>query len=277
MRFYLSTTADIDYDFNEETREEKISYGAMRTVDFAVPNGMGLEIAEFCIAENLDENLEETDAVIRKKVALVPDIVLHGPYNELVPCAIDSRVRAVAEFRYGQALEMAKRYGARKIVFHAGYVPSNYFSGFFIHESVKFWKRFLDEHPGDYEICLENVIEDDPSLLTGIAEGVDDERLKLCLDIGHCNLTPVKPMEWLDRFAPYLSHLHIHNNMGRRPGDKAFSGDLHSGLGNGVIDINAILEKTVSLCDGVTVTVESSDLAGSVEWLKRYKYLKDNG
>ncbi len=273
IKFYLSTTADIGYDYNEETKEEVISYGAMNTVEAALPDGLGLEIAEFCIAENLDDNLEETDRVVRKKTALVPDIILHGPYNELVPCAIDTRVRQVAWLRYEQALEAAKRYGARKIVFHGGYVPSSYYGGYFTYQSVIFWKKFLAEHPGDYQICLENVIEDDPKLLTDIAVGVDDPRFKLCLDVGHCNLTPVAPMEWLEAFAPYLSHLHIHNNQGRQPGAKAFSGDQHKGLPNGVIDMKAILDRALELCPDVTATIESSEIAESVAWLKENGYL----
>jgi sugar phosphate isomerase/epimerase len=36
---------------------------------------------------------------------------------------------------------------------------------------------------------LENVLEDSPDELIGIVQGVNDPRLRLCLDIGHANIT----------------------------------------------------------------------------------------
>ena len=63
------------------------------------------------------------------------------------------------------------------------------------------------------EIVLENVLETEPQWLLDIVKGVDDPRLKLCLDVGHVNAYSKIPVtEWLASWAPYLSHFHIHNN-----------------------------------------------------------------
>lgn len=50
---------------------------------------------------------------------------------------------------------------------------------------------------------------------------VDDPRLRLCLDVGHANsnASNVPVSEWIDCCAPYLSHVHLHNNEGDPEGD----------------------------------------------------------
>ena len=66
--------------------------------------GLGIEIADFCTAWNMDERLAETDAQVQKMVCGITKRVLHGPFSELFPCAIDPKIRAVAKERYQQAV-----------------------------------------------------------------------------------------------------------------------------------------------------------------------------
>ena len=73
--------------------------------------GLKLEIAEYCTAWNLDDKLAQTDPVVKEKLSHAGAAVLHGPFNELFPCAIDPMVRNVAKIRYRQALDMARSYG----------------------------------------------------------------------------------------------------------------------------------------------------------------------
>ena len=67
-----------------------------------------LEIAEYCTAWNMDDEFPETDRSVREKLAGIRGSLLHGPYNELFPCAIDRRARALAADRYRQAIALAK-------------------------------------------------------------------------------------------------------------------------------------------------------------------------
>ena len=84
---------------------------------------LGLEIAEYCTACNMDEHFPETDAAVRKKLAGIARVTLHAPFNELFPCAIDPRARVLAADRFREAIALAKGYGAEKIVIHGGYNP----------------------------------------------------------------------------------------------------------------------------------------------------------
>ena len=222
--------------------------------------GFGLELAEFCTAWNMDEKFTHVDSVVKKKLEGIPRSLLHAPYNELFPCAIDKKARALAAERYRQATELATRYGSRKVIIHGGYNPRIYFPVWYVKQSVLFWQDFLRSDPG-VEIVLENVLEDDPRWLLDIVAGVDDPRLRLCLDIGHVNAYSSVPLtDWLVLWAPYLSHLHIHNNDGSR--------DAHNALNEGTIPIKELLLQAQHLCPDATYTLELMNDASSVVWLQ---------
>ena len=222
--------------------------------------GFGLELAEFCTAWNMDEKFTHVDSVVKKKLEGIPRSLLHAPYNELFPCAIDKKARALAAERYRQATDLATRYGSRKVIIHGGYNPRIYFPVWYVKQSVLFWQDFLRSDPG-VEIVLENVLEDDPRWLLDIVAGVDDPRLRLCLDIGHVNAYSSVPLtDWLVLWAPYLSHLHIHNNDGSR--------DAHNALNEGTIPIKELLLQAQHLCPDATCTLELMNDAPSVVWLQ---------
>ena len=194
-----------------------------KTGDIARAAGLGVEIAEFCTAVNADEYFEAANARVLEQVRGVPRRVLHGAFNELFPCAIDPLARKLAAYRYDQALKLASRYAAGKLVLHGGFSPKLYYPCWYVEQSVIFWREFLETHPEKYEICLENVMEEEPEMLLSIVRQVNDPRLRLCLDVGHVNHYSQRPaLEWMDSWGSALSHLHLHNNDG--------SADSHSGL-----------------------------------------------
>ena len=220
---------------------------------------INLEIAEYCTAWNMDEKFEGVDKVVRKKLDGISKSLLHAPYNELFPCAIDKKARALAAERYRHAAQFAKRYGSTKVIIHGGYNPWIYFPVWYTEQSILFWKDFLKEDPGA-QIVLENVLETDPQWLLDIVKGVDDERLKLCLDIGHVNAySRIPVMDWLESWAPYLSHFHIHNNDGSR--------DQHNALDAGSIPVKEFLLRAEDLCPDATFTFELMKDTYSMEWL----------
>lgn len=221
--------------------------------------GLGLEIAEYCTAWNMDEKFAGVDGVVKKKLESIWGCTLHAPYNELFPCAIDKKARELAAYRYRQAFDLAKRYGAKKVVVHGGYNPWIYFPVWYVEQTILFWKEFLADDP-NVEIVLENVLEDDPQWLLDIVKGVDDPRLRLCLDIGHVNAySEVPVMDWLEAWAPFISHFHIHNNDGSR--------DQHNALSDGTIPMEPFLVRAETICPDATYTLELMKDAPSVQWL----------
>lgn len=240
-QFYISTIAP---DAAEATRK----------------HGLGLEIAEYCTAWNMDERFPETDFAVRQKLEGITKKMLHAPFNELFPCAIDPWARVLAARRYRQALELAVQYGSEKVIIHGGYNPWIYYPEWYVEQSILFWKEFLADAP-DVQIVLENVLEKTPDLLLDIVKGVKHSRIKLCLDVGHVNVYSTIPvMDWLTQWAPYLSHFHIHNNDSSR--------DSHSALNQGTIPMEELLQKAIQLCPDATFTLEVMEAEPSMSWLE---------
>lgn len=64
-----------------------------RAADLARENGLGLEIAAFCYAPNLED--PAVLSAVRADMAGLHRFWLHAPFAELCPCAIDPLVRQV--------------------------------------------------------------------------------------------------------------------------------------------------------------------------------------
>ena len=231
--------------------------------------GLGLEIAEFCTAWNLDDSFPETDRKVRRKLQGIPRATLHGPYNELYPCAIDRKARALAAERYLQAIQVARGYGISKLVIHAGFDPHLYFPEWFLPQSVLFFRDLVSRIPDGITLCLENVLEPSPDLIAGIVRQVDDPRIRMCLDVGHAQAySPVAPEDWVTDAQDVLDHFHVHNNNG--------SQDQHAPLFEGVIPMNQLLKKIQSLCPQATVTLELPSGESSLIWMQEQDLLEDS-
>ena len=271
MKYYISTITDVVCEENDGGWE-KLSY-IKRTAPLAKENGLGLEIAEFCISENMESKFEAVLPHVEYNASMAEDKVIHAPYNELFPQAIEPLVVEAAYKRYSQCLGYCERFGAKKMIVHANYVEAIYFPQWFINRHIDFWKRFLAEHPQDITICIENVMETDPEMILGILRGVDDPHLRMCLDVGHANLTDIAPMDWLRACAPFISHYHLHNNIGAPAQGRRSWGDRHSALGNGNIDMKALLLLAEEITPDATAAIESYEPEASVQWLKENGFI----
>ena len=219
--------------------------------------GLGVELAQFCLAENMDKTPPDVQKSLDAALE-VPRRVLHAPFAELCPAAIDPLVRAVTRRRFLQAAALAKRYGAEKMVVHSGFIPLVYYPEWFMPQSAAFWREFLNDVDG-LTLCVENVMETSPDALRQIAEQVNDPRLRICFDVGHafCQSGDLAP--WLDALAPYSSHVHLHNNHG--------TFDEHLGLPDGTLDMATVIRQLEALAPQATYTLEVRSARASVEWL----------
>ena len=223
--------------------------------------GLGLELADFCTALNLDQpQRAEKEAAMAGSMQGVSRFVLHAPFCELTPCAVDPMIGEVSRFRYEQAAELALSHGVKRVVIHSGFVPNVYDPRWYLERAPRFWREYLAKKPADFELLLENVLDPDPELLARTAAAVDDPRLGLCLDIGHAAVYSGRPwQEWTEAFAPYLRHVHLHDNDGAT--------DLHQPLGAGKLPLKPWLEALEQARP--TYTLENMDAAPSVRWLEQ--------
>lgn len=135
--------------------------------------GLGIELAQFCTAARLDGAPPEPwEIPVECCLSASSRFVLHGPFNELTPAAIDPLVLDVTKKRYRQAIKKAHTMGIQKIVLHAGFLPLVYYPEWFVERSAAVWRELLCDVPDDMTVCLENVLEPEPQLLTAIMEAV---------------------------------------------------------------------------------------------------------
>lgn len=230
--------------------------------------GLGLEIAEFSTAWNLDREFSQTDALVKEKMQGIRRFTMHGPYSELFPSAVDPLVRQVAAYRFSQTLKLAQTYGIHKVVFHGGFYEKLYFPCWFQEQSRIFWQEFAEKIPEDMTVCLENVMETEPELLGEVLRQVNCKKLKMCLDAGHAQAySKASPMQWIAEYGDLIDHFHIHNNDGTR--------DSHSPLTEGVIPMEQLFDTIEKQCPQATITLELMEGASSVEWLLEKDILEE--
>jgi len=239
-----------------------ISTTSDNAAQLARDNNIGLEITEFCTAWNLDTYFEQSDKAARKNMQNINRFTFHAPFNELTPAAIDPLILDITRKRYNQAFDIMQGYGINKMIAHSGYMPHVYYEQWFIPKSISFWKDFLKDKPDDFQLCLENVLEDSPHMLVEIVKEVDDKRLKICFDPAHSGIMgkDIPALDWAKQVLPYLGHVHIHNNYGEF--------DTHNALNDGIIDIASLIALIAKENPYATFSIESIDAKSSITWLK---------
>lgn len=230
-------------------------------------HGLGIEVAEFSYAVNMDTNFEHWEEVVRKNLAGIKQRILHAPFSELCPSAVEPLVIEITRRRLEQGFELARHFNIERMVVHTGYIPRVYFTDWFAEGSARFWCDFLADKPSDFTLLLENVFEEKPEIMRDIVEKTGDERLQLCLDVGHAGgaSSDIPLSRWITTLAPYLGHVHIHNNYQ--------IWDEHNPPGDGLIDIDRAINEIIDLRPDATFTAEMADLSSAVSWFKDHGFL----
>lgn len=174
---------------------------------------------------------------------------LHLPFFDLQPGGVDPLIREASRQRLELALNIARVYRPQHLVAHAAYDRFLYINSYnaWLERSLDTWQGLLRSWPDHPPLRLEHVFETDPLTVSRLAEGLrgsldatDGEKVGLCLDVGHWHSFGQGALknnlaDWLDAFAPYLGHLHLHDNDG--------SFDQHKGPGFGGIPFDALFEE----------------------------------
>lgn len=237
-------------------------------IELARRENLGFEVTAYSWAAQFDNKSLLPE--IKAQISGIDRLWFHAPFAELTACAIDPMVRDVTIKRYRQSVMTAQQLGIQQIIFHDGFVPAVYFPEWFTTQSVTFWKDYLQDMPQDMTFVLENVMDPSPNMLVTLMEEIADPRLGICLDIGHANtyVSKLPPQEWIAPMAPWLRHVHLHNNYG--------NWDDHNSLGDGIIPMESVLDELLTTCPNATYTIENQNCASSIAWLKAHGYLGED-
>lgn len=242
--------------------------------------GVGIELDHICWTENLDEpKIAATNKNIRKDIdeSGAKRRILHAPFQELFPCAIDPKIRAVALDRFEAAFRMAHVYGASRMVVHTGFVPNIYYREWHYKKSIEFWTNYMQSKPDSFMLCVENILEEDPEQMAELIDGLNAREAELggrhrygmCFDLGHAGCRSKVPVtEWIKVLGQRIVHTHLHCNDG--------SGDTH-----GVFDCeNAVFSMKEALdavcecaAEDVTHTIEALEPQACLRWLELNHYI----
>lgn len=183
---------------------------------------------------------------------------LHAPYfaaSSTYPqdVLVDTANMDASAFRLiRESMEIAARLGSRAVVLHPGRINGDHEKAFTA--MVSNLKMLADDaEERGVMLGLENKEGTDPNNLCIHAEEliraveeVNSDNLGVTFDIGHANLTcggnMVKLREFALKIAPYVVHVHVHDNRGIWL--EQYDGDEHMAPGDGIIDYSVLSELT---------------------------------
>ena len=169
-------------------------------------------------------------------------VTFHAPFMDLSPGGVDEKIREVTRLRFCQVLDLVPYFHPRVIVFHPGYDRWRFDQNvdFWLKNSLRTWEPLVKRAENlSVKIALENIFEEQPSILARLLEAIPSPSFGYCLDAGHGQLFSEVPIvEWIQVLGPRLFEIHLHDNHGKA--------DEHLPLGWGAIpfpDIFAVLKE----------------------------------
>jgi len=240
-------------------------------IPLALKYQVGLEVQEFTNPINLKTPQDLLDQII-EKTKDISLLSVHGPFSDLIPASRDPLIRQVAHDRYLHAGDLAHQLRAQHLVLHSGYIPKTYPGEQWLRNSLEFWIDLLNHYPFEGEIHIENVYEDNfielKELVDRVNQAYKQERLTICLDIGHVNANSTRSFaEWISGLGDRIRYVHIHNNGGVL--------DDHWQLEKGTIPIGQVLNLLITYSPKAAWTVETpiDDIEPSLLWLQERNYI----
>lgn len=229
-------------------------YNSSDYLDFFIENSIQPELGLDCIG---DECLS-MDWLISVKEQLDEaglKCTAHLPFLDLRPASLNPAIRNASIDSLCSALELAKLFSPQRMIMHpslTSWLEEPLFERSYSN-CLEGLKRLSDSWPDHPPLCLENTHEYDPGPLVRLVEDLDRDNVGICFDLGHWHSFS-KGAEhddfdlWFDSFAPYIKHLHLHDNTGRK--------DEHLALGQGTMDLEYIISRISELDPMPTITLE---------------------
>ncbi len=115
-----------------------------------------------------------------------------------------------------------------------------------INQQIKNLKEIMKKaEKQDIKIIYELSEEDDLKMTKKVLDSV--KNLYFNLDIGHANIRPNNPIDFIKELHPKIKHVHLHDNDGEK--------DQHLPMGAGIIEWDELIRELKKYYDG-TITLE---------------------
>lgn len=236
-------------------------------VAFAKKHGLGFEYNDFFAPSLLDDakRLEEVIQLYRQSG--VPEYcTVHGAFFDVIPCSVDEKVKEISIQRIEASIEVAKRIGAKAVVFHTNYNPflnSKEYVDKWIEDNISFWSSVLEKHR-DMQIYLENMFDTTPDILEALSKTLCKyPNYGVCFDYAHASISKTAPDIWAKQLGRFVKHVHINDN--------DLVSDLHLAWGNGKINRKDFYALYEAYMPNASILIETSCIEDSKESLEQMK------
>jgi sugar phosphate isomerase/epimerase len=196
-------------------------------------------------------------------------ITLHGPFQDILPGALDARILAASRARLQDAFALVEIFQPRSIVCHIGYEARHYHGQEerWLAHSVATWEPLAEQAARSGALLtLENVYETQPELIRQLFARLQAPNIRFCLDVGHLQAFGGGNFpEWLESLGNLVGQLHLHDNNGRA--------DEHLALGQGVIPLDRVLSFFAARHEPPLITLEphqENSLLPSLKFLEAH-------
>lgn len=229
---------------------------------------IGVNVDSYCDPEYHNSHPED----LTYHLQMYSDVTIksmHGAFTDLCFGSRDNLIREATKIRFDHSYDISKKLGCNHIIFHHGYIPGTSYPPNWIKRSKSFWDDFLTGKDSNTIFYIENQFEHSPDMILDLVSAVDNNNLKICLDIGHAHCNSKTPVEeWIKKLSKNIGFVHLHNNHG--------SEDEHLGLDNGTIDILEVCNLLEKYAPDSIWAIESHfrDVENSINWLKNNGFLK---
>lgn len=235
--------------------------------DYSRRYGLGVEVQDFTVPKLIDNYISYAKS-LEEDLKGIQLRSVHGPFSEMVPASRDYRIAEIVNDRFSKAYEACRIIGGKHLILHTGFIPKTYLPKDWLNNSIDFWTKFLADKSSDIDIHIENVYEDDFSLMKELVDLINNPRVSICLDLGHVNANSSRRMiDWISALGDRIRYVHMHNNEGVL--------DNHFGLWRGTLDIVETLELLRIHAPNASWTIETveEDIEQSIYWLSNNGFI----
>lgn len=231
----------------------------------AQQEGLFFEVLELSIGnrnEELNKQIENWYKASGRTTSL------HGAFVDINPVSSNLKIREASRRECQASCQLAKRLGAKNIIFHGSCFP--FLRGEYMNAwadmSAQYYTELAEKY--DLNLYIENSFDLDTKPMQELMKRITHPNVKICLDIGHANLSRMQLDEWFQDLGQWIGYLHLSDN----PGDF----DKHCALGEGTIDLDMLFSQLSYLDDDLPVTLEVGgieEIRKSLKVLKKYGYV----
>lgn len=225
--------------------------------------GLGFEYNDFFLPDVLDDDTKIAQIISEYKKYKLPEFTtMHGAFFDVIPFSADSKIREISKKRISRSISIAKKLGAKAVIFHTNYNPflnSKCYIDEWIAKNVEYWSEVLEKNP-DINIYLENMFDTSPDIMVRISEELCKyENYGVCFDYAHASLSKVNAKEWAKCLGKYIKHVHINDNDG--------ISDLHLAWGDGNLDRQMFYDCYTKYFEDATVLIEVANNESKIKSL----------